>query len=299
VGAPVALLLMNLDNFKYVNDTLGHSIGDLLLRELAARLRHVVTNPADTVARLGGDEFIVLLSNSTTEYARQLAEAILRALEAPMRLDGHVVDIRASIGIATFPDHGTDRSRLLRCADVAMYAAKRDKLAIAVWEARYDQHGVDRLSLMSDLRRAVDNDEFTLVYQPMVAFAGGGDHDVEALIRWRHPARGVVPPIEFIAFAEQTGYVRAITRWVLERAITQCVTWRRRRSQDQRFGQHLGARCDGCRACPTRWLRCSSATAARPMDLARDHRERSSRRPKPRDPQSGTAARVGLQARHR
>jgi EAL domain-containing protein (putative c-di-GMP-specific phosphodiesterase class I) len=108
-----------------------------------------------------------------------------------------------------------------------MYAAKRDKLAIAVWEARYDQHGVDRLSLMSDLRRAVDNDEFTLVYQPMVAFAGGGDHDVEALIRWRHPARGVVPPIEFIAFAEQTGYVRAITRWVLERAITQCVTWRR------------------------------------------------------------------------
>jgi diguanylate cyclase (GGDEF)-like protein len=223
----VAVLLMDLDNFKDVNETLGHSIGDLLLSEVAARTGTVVKRATDTVARLGGDEFAVLLPGNGVAEAKGVAEAILRALEAPMTLAGHVVDIRASIGVTVCPDHGNEAAKLLRQADVAMYAAKRNNLGVAVWDDRYDQKNLDRLSLMGDLRKAVEQDEFTLVYQPKVAFAKGAEHEVEALIRWKHPTRGLVPPVEFIPFAEHTGYIRVITQWVLARAIAQCAAWRR------------------------------------------------------------------------
>jgi diguanylate cyclase (GGDEF)-like protein len=225
-GTPVAVLLMDLDHFKYVNDTLGHPIGDLLLREVTGRLQAVVRRATDTVARLGGDEFAILLPGDRAPDARRVAEAILRVLEAPMTLEGHVVDIGASIGVASYPEHGDESSQLLRHADVAMYAAKRGNLGVAVWDDRYDKHGVERLSLMSDLRKAVDEDQLVLVYQPKVPLYASDEHFVEALVRWQHPTRGLVPPVEFIPFAEQTGYIRAITQWVLGHAVAQCAAWR-------------------------------------------------------------------------
>ena len=226
--APAAVLLMDLDHFKYVNDTLGHPIGDLLLREIAARLSAVIRRSDETVARLGGDEFGVLLPGSTADDARRAGEAILRVLEAPMTIDGHVVDIRGSIGVATCPDHGNESSQLLRHADVAMYEAKRSNRGIVIWDDHYDQHSLERLSLMSDLRKAIDNDELSLVYQPKVSLRASSDQHVEALLRWKHPLRGLVPPSEFIPFAEQTGYIRVITQWVIARAVAQCAAWRRR-----------------------------------------------------------------------
>ncbi len=225
---PAAVLLMDLDHFKYVNDTLGHPIGDLLLREVAARLSAVMRRPDATVARLGGDEYGVLLPGATAEDARRAGDAILRVLETPMTIDGHVVDIRASIGIATYPDHGTESSQLLRRADVAMYEAKRSNRGIVVWDVHYDQHSLERLSLMSDLRKAIDNAELSLVYQPKVSLHASSDQHVEALLRWKHPVRGMVPPSEFIPFAEQTGFIRVITQWVMGRAVAQCAAWRRR-----------------------------------------------------------------------
>jgi diguanylate cyclase (GGDEF)-like protein len=226
-ATPVAVLLMDLDHFKYVNDTLGHPIGDLLLGEVAGRLQTVGTGEGDVVARLGGDEFALLLPGGGVAEAQHLARAILRALEQPMTLQGHVVDVSASVGIAVFPGHGGEGATLLRRADIAMYVAKRNNCGVAVWDEGADQHSSERLSLLSDLRKAVDNDELTLTYQPKVALRGtGGEHYAEALVRWRHPTRGLVQPMEFIPFAEQTGYIRAITQWVLAHAIAQCAEWR-------------------------------------------------------------------------
>jgi diguanylate cyclase (GGDEF)-like protein len=226
-ATPIAVLLMDLDHFKYVNDTLGHPIGDLLLREVAMRLQTVGTGEGDVVARLGGDEFALLLPGGGVAEAQRLARAILRALELPMTLQSHVVDVGASIGIAVFPEHGGEGATLLRRADIAMYAAKRNNCGVAVWDEAADQHSSERLSLLGDLRKAVDNDELTLAYQPKVPLRGaGGEHYAEALVRWRHPTRGLVQPIEFIPFAEQTGYIRAITQWVLAHAIAQCAEWR-------------------------------------------------------------------------
>ena len=226
VDSPLAVLLMDLDHFKDVNDSLGHPIGDMLLCEVSARVQSVVRRSTETVARLGGDEFAILLPDATVADAKQIAAEIMHALEAPMTLDGHLVDVRASIGIAAFPADGRESATLLRRADVAMYAAKRKNLGVAVWDDDYDQHSSDRLSLMTDLRQAVDNDELTLVYQPKVPLGSTSENYVEALVRWRHPTRGVVPPLEFIPFAEQTGYIRAITQWVLAHAVAQCAAWR-------------------------------------------------------------------------
>jgi diguanylate cyclase (GGDEF)-like protein len=227
-GKSLAVMLMDLDNFRYVNDTLGHPIGDLLLQEVAARLQAVVRRAGDTVARLGGDEFGILLPGDSIGDAERIGQAILRVLEAPMTLHGHVVDIRASIGVAVSPLHGTASTRLIRHADVAMYEAKRSNRGIVVWDDCYDRHGFERLSLMSDLRRAVDNGELALVYQPKVSLDAKDGHHVEALVRWQHPSRGLVPPSEFVPFAEQTGYIRVITQWVIGEAVSQCVAWRRR-----------------------------------------------------------------------
>ena len=226
LNLPVAVLLMDVDHFKDVNDSLGHPIGDMLLCEVAARLHSVVGTSADTVARLGGDEFAVLLPGSTAVDAEYVAGEMLQALEAPMTLAGHLVDVRASIGVAVFPEHGRESATLLRRADTAMYEAKRKNLGVALWDERLDQHSADRLALMSDLREAVDGDELKLLFQPKVPLGSSTEHFVEALVRWNHPARGIVSPLEFIPFAEQTGYIRAITQWVLRSAVKQCAAWR-------------------------------------------------------------------------
>jgi diguanylate cyclase (GGDEF)-like protein len=217
---------MDVDHFKDVNDSLGHPIGDMLLREVAARLQSVVGTSADAVARLGGDEFAVLLPGSTAVDAQYVAGEMLQVLEAPMTLAGHLVDVRASIGVAVFPEHGRESATLLRRADTAMYEAKRKNLGVAPWDARLDQHSGERLALMSNLRQAVDGGELRLLFQPKVPLGTSTEYFVEALVRWNHPARGIVSPLEFIPFAEQTGYIRAITQWVLRNAVKQCAVWR-------------------------------------------------------------------------
>ena len=168
------------------------------------------------------------MAGSRVSDAQRVAEAVVRALEVRMTLDGHVVDVRASIGIAVCPDHGHDPGKLLQRADIAMRAAKRDKIRIVMWDDRYDENGEKRLALMSDLKKAVDNDELALIYQPRVALGESGEHFVEALVRWQHPTRGLVPPSEFVPLAEQTGYIRIITQWVLSHAVAQCAEWRNR-----------------------------------------------------------------------
>ena len=226
-GAPVAVLMMDLDHFKDVNATLGHPIGDLILRAVALRVDSVLARTTDTVARLGGDEFAVLIPGDDAQHAERVARSIIRALEPPVMPDGHVVDVRASIGIAIYPEHGEERATLMRHADVAMYAAKRGNLGVAVWDRQHEEHGKDRLSLMSGLRKAVDEDELVLLYQPIATTGDAPELHAETLVRWWHPTRGLVSPAEFIPFAEQTGYIRAITQWVMAHAIAQCAAWRR------------------------------------------------------------------------
>lgn len=225
LGHPLSAMMMDLDRFKYVNDTLGHHIGDLLLCEVGKRLRANLLRASDTVARLGGDEFAILLPTDDVAAARHVAARLLRALEEPIVVEGQVVDVGASIGIVGCPEDGTDMNVLLRRADVAMYSAKRTNSGFAVYDERDDQHSAERLSLMSELRQAVERDELTLHYQPKVDLATHAVKYVEALVRWEHPTRGFIPPDEFIPFAEQTGYIKSISRWVAEKAIAQCAKW--------------------------------------------------------------------------
>lgn len=222
---PLSVLTMDLDHFKYVNDTLGHHYGDLLLQEVGKRLEAVARRDMDTVARLGGDEFAVLLPADDGPGALKLARVLLQALEAPMTLEGHVVDIRASIGIATFPEHGDDLITLMRHADIAMYVAKQNKTGVAAYDVRSHIDNSARLSLMGELRTAVEQNQLMLYYQPKVSFADPGGRHVEALVRWMHPQRGFVSPDDFIPYAEQTGYIQAVTRWVLNEAARQSVAW--------------------------------------------------------------------------
>jgi diguanylate cyclase (GGDEF)-like protein len=225
-GAPFGVMMMDLDRFKFVNDTLGHPIGDMLLCEVAQRLRETLADRPGLVARLGGDEFAVLLPGEDVAGAERLAIRILKALEQPIAIEGQSVDVGASIGIVTFPENGTDMNVLLRRADIAMYVAKRSNAGVARYEERHDNSSAERLSLMSELRRAVEQDQLLLVYQPKVDLATNTVKYVEALVRWDHPARGYVSPDQFIPFAEQTGYIKAISQWVADRAIRQCAAWR-------------------------------------------------------------------------
>jgi diguanylate cyclase (GGDEF)-like protein len=219
----VALLLIDLDRFKVINDTLGHGAGDLVLREVATRLGGVVRD-GDTVARLGGDEFAVLAAGGL-ERAQTLARMIQAVLEQPIDIAGQAVDVGCSIGIALCPAHGDEPSMLLRCADIAMYAAKHEKSGFAVYDARFDLHRSEHLSLLGDLRRAITGNELRLHYQPKVDLIGGQLIGVEALVRWEHAQRGLIPPVEFVPFAEQTGAIKQVTRWVMEEALRQCGTW--------------------------------------------------------------------------
>jgi diguanylate cyclase (GGDEF)-like protein len=216
-----------MDRFKTINDTLGHPVGDQALREVGLRVRKALRD-SDIVARLGGDEFAVLLATGSSEHSVQVvAQKIQAAMEAPLAIDGQSMDIAASIGIARFPDHGEDASALMRAADVAMYEAKRAKTGYAIYDPSHDERRQEFLTLLGELRRAVDAGELVLHYQPKMSLAESRVTGVEALVRWRHPQRGFVDPAQFIPFAEQTGYISAITKWVLGKAIEQCGVWER------------------------------------------------------------------------
>ncbi len=222
----LAVFVMDLDRFKYVNDNLGHSVGDHVLMEVAARLRGLLRDD-DCVARLGGDEFAILMPSASDARVTQLAEAIMSALEQPFHFHGQPLDVGASIGIALFPAHGGDAQTLVRNADIAMYVAKRTRSGYTIFDPHYDSSQQQHLSLLGELRRAVECNELRLYYQPKVTLNSAGIHAAEALIRWVHPVRGMVPPGLFIPFAEHTGYIKVLTHWVLTEAVRQCGTWLR------------------------------------------------------------------------
>src|SRR6187399_3525725 len=221
----LTILMMDLDRFKYVNDTLGHGVGDHVLREVSTRLQITVKN-AECIARLGGDEFAILVRHADDDFT-DTARQIIAALEAPILYEGQPLDVGTSIGIAHYPEHGRDAQTLVRNADIAMYAAKRNKTGYAIYDPHYDTSQQEHLSLLGELRRAVERDELRLYYQPKVSLHSANVSAVEALLRWEHPVRGLVPPNMFIPFAEHTGYIKLLTRWVMREAMRQCGEWLR------------------------------------------------------------------------
>jgi diguanylate cyclase (GGDEF)-like protein len=224
-GAALTVLVMDLDRFKYINDTLGHHVGDMVLQQVALRITRVVRK-SDTTARLGGDEFAVLLVATGVDEARGVAQKIVAALEAPIAIGQHSLDVRASVGIAAFPAHAEDADTLMRRADAAMYSAKRGNTGFAVYDALVQEQREEQLSLLSELRQAIDRGQLRLVYQPKIDLASGTLSGLEALLRWAHPTKGLITPDRFIPFAEQTGFIKTITAWVIEMAVKQGAAWR-------------------------------------------------------------------------
>ncbi|HZA80791.1 MAG TPA: EAL domain-containing protein [Actinomycetes bacterium] len=222
---PSALLLIDLDRFKEVNDTLGHHYGDQLLVQVGQRLRAGLRQ-VDTVARLGGDEFAVLLPRiETREGAVTVARKLQAVLEEPFPLDGLTIDVEASIGVALYPDHASDPEGLLQRADIAMYTAKETHAGFVVFDPKQDQHSPRRLALLGELRRALEQQQLLLHYQPKVDAHTGQVLGVEALVRWQHPEHGLVPPDEFIPLAERTGLIGPLTSYVMDAALRQCRQW--------------------------------------------------------------------------
>jgi len=246
-GQPLAVLSFDIDRFRLINDTLGHGFGDRVLQEVGRRLLALDLSGSDrggcggegccgdgeraaggnATARLGGDEFAVLLPAVDLVTALTVAERVAHALEQPMSVQGQIVDLRASIGLALYPQHAADAAELIRCADVAMYKAKRGTEGVEVYDPAHHERNAARLSLLTELRQAVEDDELVLFYQPKYAFHASDEVHVEALVRWIHPQRGFIPPMEFIPFAEQTGYIKTITHWVMNESIRQCAEWQR------------------------------------------------------------------------
>ncbi len=234
---PVAVVLLDLDNFKLVNDSLGHSAGDELLVEIAPRLRTAV-RPGDTIARLGGDEFVVLLEGIPGQGAAlRVAERIVSAFELPFQLSVGEHYAKASVGIAISDGQGSPADGLIRDADAAMYQAKeRGRGRFEIFDRAMRARTVARLSLENDLRRALERDQFEVVYQPIVALADGSIASVEALLRWEHPERGAIGPAQFIPIAEDSGLIEPIGCWVLEAACTQAVRWHHERPDSRPLG---------------------------------------------------------------
>ncbi len=224
-NAPLALLVMDLDGFKDINDTFGHQFGDLLLKEFGQRLRAVLRT-ADTVARLGGDEFAVLLPAAGNAAGAALtAEKILQSLDTPFQIEGQSLEVSASIGIALCPRDGDDWTTLLRCADVAMYAAKESSEGYVVYSAGEDTYGESGIALMRELRDGVDGRQLRLDYQPQVRMRDRRAGAVEALLRWQHPRRGLLLPGQFLPAAERTGAIKPVYEWALETALEDCRSW--------------------------------------------------------------------------
>ncbi|WP_343651402.1 EAL domain-containing protein [Herbaspirillum sp.] len=216
-GGSCHILMMDLDRFQQVNDVLGHHFGDDLLRQVALRLSEQLLYPDAKVARLGGDEFAVLLPQAELEGALAQAAHILRALEQPLSLQEQTVDLGAGIGIAGYPDHGHSSDVLLSRVEVAMYTAKRKGSGVVVYDPAIDRSSQESLSLLSELRRALERDEFMLYLQPKLNLASGEVFGAEALVRWMHPEKGFIGPDNFIPFAETTGFIRMLTTWMMEK----------------------------------------------------------------------------------
>jgi diguanylate cyclase (GGDEF)-like protein/PAS domain S-box-containing protein len=224
-GGRLALLVLDLDRFKDVNDTFGHQYGDMLLKQVGTRLQ-VAVGTDGMLARLGGDEFAVLLLGMDGTAATRIAQRMLAALDEPLVIETRSLPLGASIGIALCPEHGVDADLLLLRADVAMYLAKRTLEGFATYDERRDQHSPDRLALAGQLRQAIEQGELVLHYQPKLDLVSRAVIGVEALVRWPHPQLGLVPPDRFIPLAEQTALIQPLTEWVLDTALRQHAAWR-------------------------------------------------------------------------
>jgi diguanylate cyclase (GGDEF)-like protein len=222
----IALLFLDLDRFKDINDSLGHSVGDLFLQEVAERLKRFARDQ-DTVARLGGDEFLIMLTHvKDTPDAAIAAERLMDAMTAEFVIQGHSLNVRCSVGISIFPEHGADRETLIKNADAAMYSAKgSSRNNFRFFTADMNAQAVERLTLESSLRLSLDNKELFLVYQPQMEIATGKIVALEALLRWQHPKLGLVPPDRFIRIAENSGLILPIGEWVLRTACSQARKW--------------------------------------------------------------------------
>ena len=219
VGAATAVLLIDLDHFKDINDTLGHYVGDELIREVAARLRTALRE-GDSVARLGGDEFGVLACDlAHPENAEEVARRLVATLTQPFHIDGVRLDVQASVGIALAPQHGDDVTTLMQRADVALYTAKKHRGCYALYSPDADEHSVERLALLGELREGVSGGELRVHYQPKCDAATGRLVGLEALVRWEHPTRGLVYPDAFLGIAENSGLIGAMTLEVLDQAL--------------------------------------------------------------------------------
>ena len=221
---PAAVLLMDLDRFKEVNDTLGHRYGDLLLVQVAQRFKDVIGGVGQ-IARLGGDEFAVISPGADRQEATALAHRIAGALRDPFELEEMVVDVQASVGIALFPEHGHGVETLLQKADVAMYRAKETRSDVALYDERHDHHSPAKLALTAELRTAVASEEIVLWYQPELDLRTREVLAVEALVRWDHPRLGVLPPSSFVRMAEATNLIKPLTQRVMEVALLQVADW--------------------------------------------------------------------------
>ena len=220
----LTVLLMDLDHFKEINDTLGHHIGDILLKEIGPKI-HQNLRSVDTVARMGGDEFLLLLPRSNEEQSIEISKKILASISEPFLVDGHSLEINASIGIAIYPTHTKDPNSLIRRADVAMYEAKHKKSGYNLYDPEADQHNPGRLTMMSDLRLAITQNQLSLYYQPKINLKTNKCVGVEALVRWDHPEKGLILPDAFIGDAEKSGAIKSLTQWVLTAAIEQSAQW--------------------------------------------------------------------------
>src|SRR5438132_846146 len=224
-GDRVGVFVVDVDRFKEINDTLGHRYGDELLRQLEPRLRKAL-RAGDTVARLGADEFGLLLADvSGNDGVIDVVNRVRQAVEHPFLVDGVPVAIEATVGVALFPEHAENIDDLLQKANVALHTAKAGKAGWQLYEAREDEHARPRLTLLPELREALAGGELVLHYQPQLDVAIGTVANVEALVRWQHPTRGLLPPVEFLPVAEQTGLIHSLTRYVLDEALGQCKRW--------------------------------------------------------------------------
>ncbi len=221
----MALLVLDLDRFKEINDTLGHGQGDLVLQSIGPRVRGAI-RASDTVARLGGDEFAVLLPDVGDESAAlMVARKVGKAIEEPLLLEGQILNIGASVGVALCPEHGEDPDALLKHGDIAMYVAKRTAVGCVLYAPEQDQGSRRRLALSAQLKGGIEAGQLFLVYQPKVELKTGRMTGVEALVRWNHPLLGVLPPDQFVPLAEKTGQIQALTFWVLGEALRQRAAW--------------------------------------------------------------------------
>ncbi len=221
----VAVLLLDIDRFKEINDTLGHYNGDRILKQISMRLSAMIRE-SDTLARLGGDEFAILLASVVEENAvDNVAKKIKNALITPFMLDELTLDVQAAIGAVIFPDHGDDADTMIQHADVAMYAAKKDNSGFVMYSPKLDLSSPHRLTLMGELRKAIEQDDLVLQYQPKINIKTNRVTDVEVLIRWQHKTHGLMPPSEFIGLAERTGLIKQVTRWVLNPTTILMVTY--------------------------------------------------------------------------